>query len=47
VTEAVGDFADEHYIPAPRRWIRQLLHRLFRKRLFSEPGSGPKSPPDR
>ena len=47
VQEAVGDFAEEHHVPALRRWIRRLLHRLFPKRLPPEPESGPKPPFDR
>ena len=44
--EAVGDFAEEHYIPALRRWIRRLHHRLFPKRLLPEPEPRPRSPLD-
>lgn len=35
--EAVDDFAQEHHVPALRRWLRRLLHRLLPRHLPPEP----------
>jgi hypothetical protein len=37
--EAVDDFARAHHTPAPLRWLRQLVHRLFPRFLPAEPKS--------
>ncbi len=47
VQEAVDGFAQEQRVPALRRWIRRLLHRLFPQRLPPKPRSPrPQIPPD-
>jgi uncharacterized ParB-like nuclease family protein len=35
--QVVDDFARDHRVPAPLRWLRRLLHRLFPRLLSSEP----------
>jgi uncharacterized ParB-like nuclease family protein len=38
--EAVDDFAEEHRLPASKRWARRVLHRLFPRRPPPEPDTG-------
>ena len=44
--EVVDHFAHTHQVSAPRRWLGRLLHRLFPKRLPSEPRLPPRTPPE-
>jgi uncharacterized ParB-like nuclease family protein len=43
VSQAVDEFAEQHRVPALRRWIRRQLHRLFPRHLPPEPKSPPGS----